>query len=111
MVSIRSKLFSILFFYKKGMILRRAGVFAYLTLIHRLVIEDCLNHLTRIVLSHVDYGRVIYSADRKSFRTNVLSFYRIPDKYIGVISAMSWNKTATVKIGNEVISWFRIESG
>ena len=41
----------------------------------------------------------------------VLSLYGIPGKYIKVISAMYENNTATVKVGNEISSWFCIKLG
>ena len=37
--------------------------------------------------------------------------YGIPDKYIKVISAMSENIVAEVKVGNYLSSWFHIKSG
>ena len=41
----------------------------------------------------------------------VLSFYGISDKYIKVISATYKNSIATAKVGNEVSSGIRIETG
>ena len=50
------------------------------------------------------------SADRKAL-AKALSLYGIPDKYIKVISAMYESSTAAVKLGKEVISWFRNKQG
>jgi hypothetical protein len=52
---------------------------------------------------------VFNSVDRKAL-AKVLSLYGIPDKYIKVISAMSKNNTAAVKVGNEVSSCFFYKS-
>ena len=48
--------------------------------------------------------------DRRAL-SKVISFYGIPDKYIKVISAMYENKTAAIKVGNEVSSWVCIKLG
>ena len=50
------------------------------------------------------------SADRRAL-AKFLYLFGIPDKYIEVINAMSDNKIATAKVGNEVSNWFRIKSG
>ena len=49
------------------------------------------------------------SVDKRAL-AKVLSLYGIPGKYIKVTSAMYENNTAAVKVGNEVSSWFCINS-
>ena len=76
----------------------------------RLIIEKCLNCQAPLVLSHIDYEQLFDSVDRIAL-ANVLSLYGIPDKYITVIGTIYKNKSAAIKVGNEVSSWFCIESG
>ena len=75
-----------------------------------LIIEKCLSCQTFSVLSFIDYEQVFDSVDRRAL-AKVLSLYGIPVKCIKVIIAMYENNTATVKVGNEVCSWFYIKSG
>ncbi|XP_065562367.1 uncharacterized protein LOC136028455 [Artemia franciscana] len=75
----------------------------------RLPIEKHLIHQTALVLSFIDYEQVFDSVDRTAL-VKVLSLCGIPVKYIRVISVMHENNAATVKIGNEANSWYRIKS-
>jgi hypothetical protein len=69
-----------------------------------------LSFQTPLILSFIDYEQAFDSVDRRAL-VKVLSLYGIPDKCITVISAMYENNTAAVKVGNEVSSWFCINSG
>ena len=74
----------------------------------RLIIEKCLSCQTPLVLSFIQYEQLFDSVDRRAL-AKVSFLYRIPDKYIKVISAMYKNNDATVKVGNAVSIWFRIK--
>ena len=76
----------------------------------RLIIEKCLNYQTYSVISFIDYEQIFESVDRRAL-AKILTLYGIADKYTKVISTKNENKTAAVKEGNKVSSWFRIESG
>ena len=76
----------------------------------RLIIKKCLSHQTHLVFSFIHYEQAFDSVDRTAI-SKVLSLYGVQDKYIRLISAICENNIAAVKVGNEVSSWFRIESG
>ena len=75
-----------------------------------LIIEKCLRYQTPLALNFIIFERVFNSVDRRVL-AKVLFLYGIPGKYIKVISTMYKNNTASINIGNEVSSWFCIQSG
>ena len=76
----------------------------------RLIIEKYISEQAPSFLSSIDYEQTFDSAGRRAL-TRVLSLYGKLDKYIKVISARYRNNTAAAELGNEVSSWFCIESG
>ena len=78
--------------------------------VDKVIIEKCLRYQTPLVLSFIDFEQAFDSVDRRAL-VKILSLYGIADKYTKVIGVMYENNTAMVKVGNEISSWFRIESG
>ena len=72
-----------------------------------LITEKCLSFQTTLVLCFINYEQAFDFVDRRAL-AKILSLYGIPDKYIKMISAMSENNSAAVKVGNEVRTGFAL---